>query len=105
MNFSELLKNANVRTGLWVVGVLLIINLVLILINLVLRKNEGGILGVHKLIRGFFLKVFAELKLVEWLSAKDTVRYTVIVLIAAVLLGALIALLDFGFFKLRDLII
>ena len=105
MNVSELLKNGNVRIGLWVVGIILIINLVLILINLVARKNQDGIWGVHKLVKTFFVKVFAELKLVEWLSAKDTVRYTIIVIIAAVALGGLIALFDFSFFKLRDLLI
>ena len=105
MNIQELLKNENVRTALWVIGVILLVNLVLILVNLIARRNRDGVWGMHKAVRTFIVKVIAELKLVEWLSAKNTVRYAVLVIIASILLGGFIALLDFGFFKLRDLLI
>ncbi|MBN1915419.1 preprotein translocase subunit SecE [Candidatus Dojkabacteria bacterium] len=105
MNVQELLQNAGVRIGAWVIGVLLAFNLLLILINVIFRKNKDGIFGIQNAAKEYAKSVLGELKLVEWLGRKDTVRYTVIVVVASIILGGFIALLDYLFFKLRAFII
>lgn len=105
MDIQALLQNTGVRIGAWVVGILLALNLLLILINLIFRKNKDGVFGMQKAARDYGKGVITELKLVEWLSKKDTVKYTITVIIASILIGGFIALLDYLFFKLRAAII
>jgi len=103
--FNELIKN-NIyfRDTVYLILGLLAINFVIIIINL-LGGNKNGIFGFHKKIIEYFKKVILELKVVEWLNKKDLIKLTLIVVFSSILLGGLIALLDLGFFKLRDLLI
>jgi preprotein translocase SecE subunit len=95
-------ENQNLLIASYIVLGLLSVNLLLIIISLIVKKSPFGIYGS---IRRFIGKLFTELKLVEWLSFKETTRLTLIVLVVTIFFGVLIALLDLAFFKLRDLII
>lgn len=87
----------------WVVVALAGINLILVLIGLIRRKK--GPFEMHKNALGFVGKVIQEMKLVEWLNRKETTKLTIIVIIVTVFIAGFVALLDLGFFKLRDLLI
>jgi preprotein translocase subunit SecE len=51
---------------------------------------------------GFMRDTVAELKKVTWLSWPDVIRLTAIVLVVAILLGAFLGALDYGFTALVD---
>ena len=63
-----------------------------------------GIINLPKSLVGFLKGVYEELKLVKWLSSKDTLRWTSAVIATAFALGGLIALLDLGLYNLRELL-
>lgn len=48
--------------------------------------------------------VLGELKLVEWISPKQTVRYTAFVLVISFAVGIMIVAFDFVFLKARSLL-
>ena len=54
----------------------------------------------------FFGDTIAELKKVTWPTRQETVRLTVMVLIVCIVIGAFLALVDYGFARLvRDVFI
>lgn len=52
----------------------------------------------------YIKSIFTELRLVEWLSGKDLVKLSGVVIATSVFLGGLIYVLDLVFLKLRELI-
>lgn len=52
----------------------------------------------------FLKSVRNELKEVEWLSRKNTTKWTSAVISTAIALGAILVLLDYVFFELRSLL-
>ncbi len=105
MDVQALMQNNVIRIGALVLGTLLALNLLLIIVNLVIRRNKDGVFGMQKAAVNYVKSVSTELKQVEWLSGKNTIRYTIIVIIASIVFGGFIALLDYLFFNLRGIII
>jgi len=75
------------------------------------KKGAGGILGLLKAIAALprtifrFLKsVGHELKLVQWLSRKQTARWSSAVILTTLAFGGLLALSDYLYFLFRDLL-
>ncbi|MBN1331754.1 preprotein translocase subunit SecE [Candidatus Dojkabacteria bacterium] len=71
------------------------------------ERKTRGLRALPKLplkIWGFLKSVRNELKEVEWLSGRDTFKWTSAVILTALLFGLLIVLLDLGFFEIRDLL-
>lgn len=52
----------------------------------------------------FLKSVFAELRLVDWLSKKDTTKWSSAVIITALGFGGFIVLVDLVYFELRELL-
>jgi len=48
--------------------------------------------------------IFKELRLVEWISAKKTFQYTLLVLVISFFVGIIIVVFDTIFFKGRNLL-
>ncbi|MBR5236889.1 MAG: preprotein translocase subunit SecE [Clostridia bacterium] len=61
------------------------------------EKKSNIFVRAAKAVGGYFRELKSELKKVVWPSAKQVRNNTSIVITAIILLGALIALLDFGF--------
>lgn len=59
-------------------------------------------MNIFKKIVNFLKSVVAEVKLVEWISTKQTIRLTGVVLFVALFISATITVLDFLFRILRD---
>jgi preprotein translocase SecE subunit len=74
-------------------------------------KGFGGVKGLLKSILllprsiyRFLKSVRHELKLVSWLSKKQTTRWSTAVIATAIILGGILALSDYIYFLLRDLL-
>ena len=52
---------------------------------------------------GFFSDIIAELKKVVWLSRREIVYLTGLVLVVAIIMGIFLGVIDFGFSKLVPL--
>jgi len=52
------------------------------------------ILQLPKKIINFLKSIYQELRLVDWLSRKDTIRYTSIVLLIMIIFGLSLAVID-----------
>jgi preprotein translocase SecE subunit len=59
-------------------------------------------MNIFKKIINFIKSVVAEIKLVEWISTRKTLRLTGVVLFIALFISGSIAILDFIFRILRD---
>jgi|GEM_PF-6854838 len=60
------------------------------------------IVGIFNAFKGFFIFIgssFKELGGVTWLSAKDTLKFSTLILLFMILLAGIIAALDFAFFR------
>ncbi len=63
------------------------------------------ILSIPDQIVNFIKLTFEELKNVVWLSRKQTIKYTVIILVVLIVSALIILALDKGFLLIRNLII
>ncbi|NTV30791.1 preprotein translocase subunit SecE [candidate division WWE3 bacterium] len=55
-----------------------------------------------KTVIGFFQDVYAELKKVSWPSRAETIKMTTLVIIATVVVGAYVGVIDFGLTKVIE---
>ncbi len=62
------------------------------------------VFSVPKKVWTFLKSVKNELKLVNWLNKKETAKWSTAVLLTALATGGFIALLDFIFYNLRNLL-
>lgn len=62
-------------------------------------RKIGRVLGSIFFLK-FFREAWAELKLVQWPTARETVRLTTAVFVFSILFGALIAITDYGLDKI-----
>jgi|GEM_PF-3555622 len=74
-------------------------------------RNARSVTGILKAIVflprtafNFLKSVRSELKLVDWLSRRDTARWSSAVIGTALGFGGMLVLIDLLFFKLRDLL-
>jgi preprotein translocase SecE subunit len=49
--------------------------------------------------------IFKELRLIEWISAKETAQYTLLVLVISIAVGIIIVAFDLTFYEGRNLLI
>ncbi|OGZ67157.1 MAG: preprotein translocase subunit SecE [Candidatus Staskawiczbacteria bacterium RIFCSPHIGHO2_02_FULL_34_10] len=54
-------------------------------------------MNIIQKVRNFFKEVYAELRKTNWLSRKEVLRYTIIVLIVTVVVSAILGGLDYIF--------
>lgn len=80
----------------WARVITLIVIVVLILVAFILSKTNTK-LGIK--INKFFKEYWSEIKKVSWLSPKETLKATGIVLVFIIVAAAAIGLLDLGFTK------
>jgi preprotein translocase SecE subunit len=75
--------------------------------HLVTRKNDGNFFTKsRKLTPGFFRSAWAELRQVTWPGRRETWRLVFAVFVFALILGTVIAILDYGLEKLlREVIL
>ncbi len=85
----------------WARVITLIVIVVLILVAFILSKTNTK-LGLK--INKFFKEYWSEIKKVSWLSPKETLKATGIVLVFIIAAAVAIGLLDFGFTKLVELL-
>lgn len=62
------------------------------------------ILNVIKKPFKYVLLMLNELKLVEWISARQTVQYTALVLVISIFIGIMIVVFDLGLLKGRGVL-
>jgi preprotein translocase SecE subunit len=60
---------------------------------------------IFKVITNPIKLIARELKLVEWLTLKETMNYTLFVLVISVFVGIIIVVFDSVFFQVRNVIL
>lgn len=63
-----------------------------------------SIIFLPQTVFNFLKSIWTELKLVDWLSRKETARWSSAVILTALGFGGFLVLADLVFFKLRDLL-
>ena len=65
-------------------------------------KSQAAPRGAFSSIANYFREVIAELRKAVWPTKEETRRLTVMVIIISVVVGALLAVFDYGFTRLVD---
>jgi preprotein translocase subunit SecE len=54
-------------------------------------------MNIQEKVKSFFKEVYVEMKRVTWLSKKEVVRYTLVVLVVTIIVSAFLGGLDYFF--------
>ena len=66
------------------------------------KEKKSGKVGIFKRIGNFFRGIIGEIKKIVWPTPQATLKNTIVVIVACLLIGACVWIFDFGMGKFVD---